>query len=89
MKNYIHLIAAALCVGTVWLVAPTSSAQTKAAKLEAIAQQLNLRRNKKAKFCRSSPTKDQKYRRLRIAIRSRACRRYSKLRPSIARLTRR
>jgi protein CpxP len=50
MKNYIHLIAAALCVGTVVLVAPTSSAQTKAAKLEAIAQQLNLTPQQKAKI---------------------------------------
>ncbi len=50
MKNYIHLIAAALRVGTVVLVAPTSSAQTKAAKLEAIAQQLNLTPQQKAKI---------------------------------------
>src|SRR5882724_616949 len=50
MKNYIRLIAAALCVGTFVLVAPTSSAQTKAAKLEAIAQQLNLTPQQKAKI---------------------------------------
>ena len=49
MKNYIHLIAAALCVGTFVLVAPTSPAQTKAAKLEAIAQQLNLTPQQKVK----------------------------------------
>ena len=50
MKKYIRPIAAALCFGTVVLVAPTSSAQTKAAKLEAIAQQLNLTPQQKAKI---------------------------------------
>jgi len=49
MKNYIRLMAAALCFGTFVLVAQTSSAQTKAAKLEAIAQQLNLTPQQKAK----------------------------------------
>jgi Spy/CpxP family protein refolding chaperone len=49
MKNYIRLTAAALCFGTFVLVAQTSSAQTKAAKLEAIAQQLNLTPQQKAK----------------------------------------
>jgi protein CpxP len=49
MKKYIRLIAAALCVGTFVLVAPTSFAQTKAAKLEAISQQLNLTPEQKAK----------------------------------------
>lgn len=49
MKKYIRLIAAALCFGTLVLAAPTSSAQTKAAKLEAIAQQLNLTPQQKAK----------------------------------------
>jgi periplasmic protein CpxP/Spy len=49
MNNYIRLMAAALCFGTFVLVAPTSSAQTKAAKLEAIAQQLNLTPQQKAK----------------------------------------
>jgi Spy/CpxP family protein refolding chaperone len=50
MKKYIRPIAAALCFGTVVLVAPTSSAQTKAAKLEAIAQQLSLTPQQKAKI---------------------------------------
>ena len=49
MKKYIRPIAAALCVGTFMLVATTSSAQTKAAKLEAISQQLNLTPEQKAK----------------------------------------
>ena len=49
MKNYIHLIAAALCLGTFMLLASTSSAQTKAAKLEAISQQLNLTPQQKEK----------------------------------------
>jgi len=49
MKKYIRPIAAALCFGTFVLVAPTSFAQTKAAKLEAIAQQLNLTPQQKAK----------------------------------------
>ncbi|PYI97483.1 MAG: hypothetical protein DME98_08090 [Verrucomicrobia bacterium] len=49
MKKYIHPIAAALCFGTFVLVAPTSSAQTKAAKLQAISQQLNLTPEQKAK----------------------------------------
>jgi hypothetical protein len=50
MKNYISLMAAALCFGTLVLVATTSSAQTKAAKLEAVAQQLNLTPQQKAKI---------------------------------------
>jgi Spy/CpxP family protein refolding chaperone len=49
MKKYIRPIAAALCFGTFVLVAPTSSAQTKAAKLQAISQQLNLTPEQKAK----------------------------------------
>ena len=50
MKNYIRLIAAALCIGMVVLPAPTSSAQSKAAKLQAISQQLNLTPQQKAKI---------------------------------------
>ena len=49
MKNYIRSIAAALCFGTLVLVAPTSFAQTKAAKLQAISQQLSLTPEQKAK----------------------------------------
>jgi Spy/CpxP family protein refolding chaperone len=49
MKNYIRSIAAALCFGTFALVASTSFAQTKAAKLQAISQQLNLTPEQKAK----------------------------------------
>ena len=49
MKNYIRSIAAALCFGALVLVAPTSFAQTKAAKLQAISQQLNLTPEQKAK----------------------------------------
>jgi Spy/CpxP family protein refolding chaperone len=50
MKNHIHVIAAALCVAMFMLPAPTSSAQNKAAKLEAISQQLNLTPQQKAKI---------------------------------------
>jgi len=49
MKNHIRSIAAALCFGTLVLVVPTSFAQTKAAKLQAISQQLNLTPEQKAK----------------------------------------
>jgi periplasmic protein CpxP/Spy len=49
MNNYIRVVIAALCFSTFMLVATTSSAQTKAAKLEAIAQQLNLTPQQKAK----------------------------------------
>jgi protein CpxP len=49
MKNYIHLIALALCFGTFGLLAPASSAQNKGAKLQAISQQLNLTPQQKAK----------------------------------------
>ena len=49
MKKYIRPIAAALCFGTFMLVAPPSFAQTKAAKLQAISQQLNLTPEQKAK----------------------------------------
>jgi len=49
MKKYIRSIAVALCFGTFVLVAPTSFAQTKAAKLQAISQQLNLTPEQKAK----------------------------------------
>jgi periplasmic protein CpxP/Spy len=48
MKNYVRLIAVTLCFGMLAL-ASTSSAQTKAAKLEAISQQLNLTPQQKAK----------------------------------------
>src|SRR5947208_15539791 len=50
MNNYIRLAAAALCLGIVALLAATSSAQNKAAKLEAISQQLNLTPQQKAKI---------------------------------------
>jgi protein CpxP len=49
MKNHTDLIAAALCFGMFVLPAPTSSAQDKAAKLQAISQQLNLTPQQKAK----------------------------------------
>jgi Spy/CpxP family protein refolding chaperone len=49
MKNYIDQIAAALCVGILLFVTPISSAQNRAAKVEAIAQQLNLTPQQKAK----------------------------------------
>ena len=49
MKKYIRPISAALCFGTLVLVVPTSFAQTKAAKLQAISQQLNLTPEQKAK----------------------------------------
>jgi protein CpxP len=50
MKNYIRLIAATLCIGTFVLLAPTSSAQSKAAKLQTISQQLNLTPDQKTKI---------------------------------------
>jgi hypothetical protein len=50
MKNYIRLIATALCFGMFVLLAPTSSAQSEAAKLEAISQQLNLTPQQKVKI---------------------------------------
>jgi len=49
MKNHIWLITAALCFGMFMLLAPTSSAQDKAAKLQAISQQLNLTPQQKVK----------------------------------------
>jgi len=49
MKNYIRSIGAALCFGTLVLVTSTSFAQTQAAKLQAIAQQLSLTPEQKAK----------------------------------------
>jgi periplasmic protein CpxP/Spy len=49
MKNYIRPIAAALCLGMFVLLASTSSAQSQAAKLQAISQQLNLTPQQKAK----------------------------------------
>ena len=50
MNNYIRLAAAALCLGIVALLAATSSAQNKGAKLQAISQQLNLTPQQKAKI---------------------------------------
>src|SRR5436190_24050407 len=50
MKNYIRLIAAAVCLGTFVLLAPASYAQNKGAKLQAIAQQLKLTPQQKAKI---------------------------------------
>lgn len=49
MNNYTRIIAAALCFGMPVLLAPLSFAQGKAAKLEAISQQLNLTPQQKAK----------------------------------------
>jgi periplasmic protein CpxP/Spy len=49
MKNYICIIAAGLCVAVFTLSAPMLSAQNKAAKLEAISQQLNLSPQQKVK----------------------------------------
>ena len=50
MKNYIRLIGTALCCGIFVMLAPTLSAQSKAAKLQAISQQLNLTPEQKAKI---------------------------------------
>jgi len=50
IKHYIRLIAAALCFGTFVLPAATSSAQNKAAKLQAVAQQLDLTPQQKVKI---------------------------------------
>jgi Spy/CpxP family protein refolding chaperone len=50
MKNYNRIIAAALCLGMTVLLAQSSPAQGKSAKLEAISQQLNLTPEQKAKI---------------------------------------
>ncbi|KAF5407176.1 MAG: hypothetical protein Udaeo2_27330 [Candidatus Udaeobacter sp.] len=50
MKHYIRLIATALCFGVFVLPAATSSAQNKAAKVQAIAQQLDLTPQQKVKI---------------------------------------
>jgi protein CpxP len=50
MKNYVQLIAVSLCIGMFILPAPTSSAQNKAAKVQAISQQLNLTPQQKVKI---------------------------------------
>src|SRR5207244_10735041 len=50
MKNYIRLIALTLCFGMFVLLTPSSSAQNKGAKLQAISQQLNLTPQQNAKI---------------------------------------
>jgi Spy/CpxP family protein refolding chaperone len=50
MKHYIRLFGAALCFGAFVLSAPTSSAQNKAAKLQAVAKQLDLTPQQKVKI---------------------------------------
>jgi hypothetical protein len=50
MKNYIRLILLALCFGMLVLPIATSSAQNQAAKVQAIAQQLNLTPQQKTKI---------------------------------------
>jgi periplasmic protein CpxP/Spy len=50
MKYYIRLMATALCFGTFVLPAATSFAQNKAAKVQAIAQQLDLTPQQKVKI---------------------------------------
>ena len=49
MNNYVRLIITTLCFGAFALLTSTSSAQNRAAKVEAIAQQLNLTPEQKAK----------------------------------------
>jgi phage gp16-like protein len=50
MKHYIRRVATALFFGTFVLSAATSSAQNKAAKVQAIAQQLDLTPQQKVKI---------------------------------------
>ena len=50
MKHYIRLLAAAFCFGTFVLPTATSFAQNKAAKVQAIAQQLDLTPQQKGKI---------------------------------------
>jgi phage gp16-like protein len=50
MKHYIRLIAAALCFGVFVLPAATSFAQNKTAKVQAIAQKLDLTPQQKSKI---------------------------------------
>ena len=50
MKHYIRLFAGALCFGAFVLTATTLSAQNKAAKLQAVAQQLDLTPQQKVKI---------------------------------------
>ena len=50
MKHYTRLIVTALCFGTFVLPATTSFAQNKAAKVQAIAQQLDLSPQQKVKI---------------------------------------
>ena len=50
MKQSITLAISAICFGTLTLFAPTSSAQGKAAKLEAISKQLDLTPQQKLKI---------------------------------------
>jgi Spy/CpxP family protein refolding chaperone len=50
MNIYIRQIAAALCFGIFVLPVPTSFAQTKAGKLQAISQQLDLTPQQKVKI---------------------------------------
>ncbi len=50
MNNYVRLIVTTLCFGAFALLTSTSSAQNRAAKVEAIAQQLNLTPEQKAKI---------------------------------------
>ena len=49
MNKYVRLIVTTLCFGAFALLTSTSSAQNRAAKVEAIAQQLNLTPEQKAK----------------------------------------
>src|SRR5437867_711385 len=49
MNNYVRLIVTTLCFGAFVLLTSTSSAQNRAAKIEAISQQLNLTPEQKAK----------------------------------------
>jgi len=50
MKHYIRLFAGALCFSAFVLTATTLSAQNKAAKLQAVAQQLDLTPQQKVKI---------------------------------------
>jgi hypothetical protein len=89
MKHYIRLVAAAVCFGTFVLSAAMSSAQNKAGKVQAIAQQLDLTPQQKGKILPILADEGPKVEAIKNDNSLSKVQKIQQIRPSISRLIRR